>query len=642
MPGILGAAVGQAMTTNDKPDPVESGPPRPDGASLTAHLPLPHLRLFEQLKQRNVFRVAALYLVVCWLILEPVHVVFHMMDVPLWADRLVIMIMAVGFPAAVIFAWVFEITPEGLKATADVPHGQSIRPHTGRRLDRAIIGVLAVALAYFVVDKFWISAHVQTAATTASKELTAATDTGAQHAADFNPPAHSIAVLPFINLSGDQTQEYFSDGLTEELLNSLAEVNGLQVAARTSAFSFKGTDNDIGTIARKLNVASILEGSVRRSEHKVRVTAQLINAVTGFHLWSKTYDRDLGDVLALQTEIANAVADALKITLLGNEAAKIELGGTHNPEAFDAYLRGARIIGNHDVSTWISANEHFTEALRLDPSYAVAYASRSLSESSYAAEDAGGAEIRENFSKARDDAEHALKLTPDLADAHLAMAQYLDLGALDVAGAQREYRRAIELAPGNVTVLATSGRFAALIGDSSGVDAARRAVVLDPLNPVTHQRLSAALYNARQFSDAVAAGQDALALNPSYEQALAWVGLAKISLHDLQGAQTNCEAAPNHWLSQMCLAIVYDKLGRRADAEAQLKKMKDVNGDDAAFQYAQVYAQWGDRNAALGWLETALKVRDPGLLGLKSEVLLDPVRDEPRFQAVQRAMKFPE
>jgi len=252
-----------------------------------------------------------------------------MLDVPIWADRLVIMLMAVGFPAAVIFAWVYEITPEGLKPTVEVPHGESIRKLTGRRLDRAIIAVLAVALAYFVIDKFWISRHLAAAQplTSAAQESSAGAKASPATATAFTPPPHSIAVLPFINLSGDQAQEYFSDGLTEELLNSLAEIKALQVAARTSAFSFKGKDNDISTIARKLNVAAILEGSVRRSEHTVRVTAQLINAVTGFHLWSKTYDRDLGDLLKLQTEIANAVASALKVTLLDDEAAKIELGG---------------------------------------------------------------------------------------------------------------------------------------------------------------------------------------------------------------------------------------------------------------------------------------------------------------------------
>ena len=218
------------------------------------------------------------------------------------------------------------------------------------------------ALAYFVAGKFWISKHLT------------------PRPAAFNPPPHSIAVLPFANMSGDKEQEYFSDGLTEELLNSLAEINELQVAARTSAFSFKGTNTDIGTIARKLNVGAVLEGSVRRSANTIRITAQLINAVTGFHLWSKTYDRDLGDVLKLQTEIATAVASALKVTLLGDVAAKVELGGTRNPAAFDAYLRGAKAFNSRRTTTKEipAAIAAYTEAIRLDPHYALAFAGRSI------------------------------------------------------------------------------------------------------------------------------------------------------------------------------------------------------------------------------------------------------------------------
>ncbi len=198
--------------------------------------------------------------------------------------------------------------------------------------------MLVVALGYFVANRLVLSKR--------GAEAGAAPAPAAQSApaTAFNPPPHSIAVLPFVNLSGDKEQEYFSDGLTEELLNSLAEINELQVAARTSAFSFKGTNTDIATIARKLNVGAVLEGSVRRSAHTIRITAQLINAVTGFHLWSKTYDRDIGDVLKLQTEIATAVASALKVALLSDVAAKVELGGTRNPAAFDAYLRGSKSV----------------------------------------------------------------------------------------------------------------------------------------------------------------------------------------------------------------------------------------------------------------------------------------------------------
>jgi TolB-like protein len=237
--------------------------------------------------------------------------------------------------------------------------------------------------------------------------------------AAFSPPPHSVAVLPFINMSGEKEQEYFSEGLTEELLNSLAEINGLQVAARTSAFSFGGKDTDIGTIARELNVGAVLEGSVRRSGNTLRVTTQLINAVTGFHLWSHTYDRDLGDVLKLQTEIATAVAGALKVTLLGDIASKIELGGTRNPAAFDAYLRGAQDLNNSvpNFKLLQSALASFTEAISLDANYALAFAARSqalIDESAYFAT---GAAIREGFDKALADARHALALAPDLPEA---------------------------------------------------------------------------------------------------------------------------------------------------------------------------------------------------------------------------------
>src|ERR1700732_4752660 len=232
--------------------------------------------------------------------------------------------------------------------------------HASRRSKPVVLAIVAVVvfagLAYLFADKFWISKHLTPSA------------------AAFAPPPHSIAVLPFVNLSGDKEQEYFSDGLTEELLNSLAEINELQVAARTSAFSFKGKDNDIGVIARKLNVGAVLEGSVRRSANPIRITAQLINAVTGFHLWSKTYDRDLGDVLKLQTEIATAVAGSLEVTLLGDISMKIELGGTHHPAAFDAYLRAAKAFqSRHREEEIPSAIVAYTEAIRLDPNFALAF-----------------------------------------------------------------------------------------------------------------------------------------------------------------------------------------------------------------------------------------------------------------------------
>jgi TolB-like protein len=508
---------------------------------------------------------------------------------------------------------------------------------------RALLVLLAVVLvgagAYFTIEKLRTSATTALPAASPPPTPTVTHDAPA----GFSPPPHSIAVLPFVNLSGDKEQEYFSDGLTEELLNSLAEINELQVAARTSAFSFKGQNTDIATIAHKLNVGSVLEGSVRRSGHTIRITAQLINATTGFHLWSKTYDRDLGDVLKLQTDIATAVAQALKVTLLGDVSAKIEVGGTRNPAAFDAYLRAATAQqSRHDNAEIPAVIAGYTEAIRLDPTYALAYVGRALGLSTYAGELATGAAIREGFEKAEADARHAIALAPDLAQAHAALGAVLESGPFDFAQASQEYDRALALGPGSAPVLRSSSGFAARMGHfDAAIGAARKAVVLDPLDRRSHSNLGLTLYLARRYADSVAAYADAIRVRFDFKQTYASRGFAFVGLGDLQSARSSCETQRDDWYSQLCLAVVYEKLGRHAGAEAELAKLKHL-GDAAAYQYAQIYAQWGDRAKALEWLDAAIRLRDPGLVQLKTDPLMDPLRQEPRFQAVLRQLKFPD
>ena len=635
------------MTTEEQREPLSSQVKRLEGeVGPHAHHPLLHLPIFEQLKQRNVFRVAVLYLVICWLILDPLHVVFHMLDVPVWANRLVLMLMAVGFPAVVIFAWVYEITPEGLKPTVEVPHHQSIRKLTGRRLDRAIIVVLAVALAYFVVDKFWISKRllasqpVTSAARGTTSVLSAAPPA---QATAFSPPPHSIAVLPFVNMSGDASQEYFSDGLTEELINSLSRINDLQVSARTSSFSFKGKDTDISTIAHKLDVASILEGSVRRSAHTIRVTAQLNNAITGYHLWSQTYDRDIGDILSLQTDIATAVASALKVTLLGDVATRIEAGETRNPGAFDAYLHGLKVYrGDLDEKGLQDAILGYTEAIRLDPDFPLAYANRSLALSALArAWATTGAGIRDYRERAWVDARKAITLAPDLAEGHLALAIILQ-NTLEFTGANREYERALAYAPGNARLLGYFGMFAVQMGQiEAGLAAAHRSVVLDPLNSQNHLALGKSQLSARRFTDALLTLKQAKALTPDDGGINAWLSYTYYQSGDFQSAHRACESA-DAADKPICLAMVYNKLGRQADAKTVLARFQADWGDSSALFYAMIYAQWGDTARALDWLETAMRHRDPYLVKLKVEPIFDPLRKEPRFQAIVRELKFPD
>jgi TolB-like protein len=498
---------------------------------------------------------------------------------------------------------------------------------TSRRsslLKHAVLAVvLAAVAAYLLVEKPWL-------AKSPAREA-------------FAPPAHSIAVLPFVNLNGDKEQQYFSDGLTEEVLNSLTAIDGLQVAARTSSFSFR-EHADIGTVANKLNVGSVLEGSVRRSGNSIRVTAQLINAVTGFHLWSKTYDEESGDVLKLQTEIATAVANALKITLTGDDlAAKIALGETANLAAFDAYLRGteaaARGWARSDDKEIQGAIALYTQALRVDPNFALAFARRSEAYSNLAGDSATGPAARVLYDKALADARQAIALAPELSPGHSALAGYFEQSEFDFAQADEEYQRAQSLARRSCGACAT---FAVLMGHTErGLAELQRAAVVDPLNAGSYAELSLGLYFSRRYVEAVDAAMHAINLDSAGVDPYATRGLAYYGLGDFEHARTSCGAKPDYWRNQQCLAITYDKLGRHTEAQALLSKYRAAVGDNAAYQYTEIYAQWGDVPKALEWLDTAMRVRDPGLEYLKTDPLLDPLRKEPRFQAIERELKFP-
>jgi len=484
---------------------------------------------------------------------------------------------------------------------------EPVRASRSRVTRPVIVAVIVVAsLGYWALDRF--SKHMASPPVASASPTTTTPTT----AAAFAPPLHSVAVLPFVNMSGDKEQEYFSDGLTEEILNSLARIDELQVSARTSSFSFQGEHADIATVAHKLNVRAVLEGSVRRSGQTVRITAQLINAVTGFHLWSETYDRDLGDILKLQTEIANAVASALKVTLLGDEAAKIQIGGTHSPSAFDAYLRGSKDYQNRHAAEEVrAAIAAYTEAIRLDPNYALAFAARSLAffelGNWWTTESAAW---HEAYDKAQSDAQKAIALAPDLGEGHLALAE-AHSARLEFAHALEEYERAVALAPGKAEVFEEYSDFAGAMGRfDAGIAAARRTVLLDPLNPHSHAALATALSWARRDLEAKAAFQDALALDPQYSHPYAW--WLYFALGEYQDARTWCEKRPKDWGSHVCLAIVYDKLGRRADAEAELARYKAGNpAEDDWYQYAQIYAEWGDATKALSCLDAEFPLIGP-------------------------------
>jgi TolB-like protein/Tfp pilus assembly protein PilF len=615
-----------------QPQASETVTPAPHPPARGHHARL-DFRLLAELKRRNVVRAAILYLIGCWLVLEPTHVVFHMLEVPVWANRLVLILMAIGFPAVVLFAWVYEITPEGLKPTAEVDPAQSIRKQTGQRINRAIIVVMGLGIAYLLLDKFWLAKH-----STVEAPVTAAVPAPPS----FNPPAHSIAVLPFVNISGDRDQEYFSDGLTEELLNSLSRISELQVAARTSAFSFKGKDAKIGTIGRELNVGAVLEGSVRRSAHTVRITAQLINALTGFHLWSQTYDRALGDVLKLQTEIATSVANALRVTLMIDAPAHIELGSTRNPQAFDAYLRGRDLFElGADERSDRAALALFEQAIAIDPLYGAAHSARSRSLAAIANEYAQGAERRGLYGAAIVAAKQAISLAPELADAHSALGFALFSGQLDVKAARVPYERSKVLGSGDADVL---GRYALYCARTGRFDEARaaiaRAAALDPLNPRVFRSVGAVAFAARNYAESIPAFERALARNSTIGGVWAAIGASKLLLGDIEAAKRAFVAERSGLFGLPGIAIIAKRQGNSREAQDALARLIAGYGDNSLYQQAQVYAQWNDRGRAIAALLAAHEKGDSGLIFLRNDPFLDPIRDAPEFVRLLSELGF--
>jgi tetratricopeptide (TPR) repeat protein len=355
----------------------------------------------------------------------------------------------------------------------------------------------------------------------------------------------------------------------------------------------------------------VLQGSVRKDGNQVRITAQLINASTGFHLWSQTYDRDLKNVLVLQTEIATAVTKALKATLLADAATTIEIGGTQNPAAFDAYLRGKHLErGNFDKENTLARIAAFSEAARLDPKFAKAYMGAANAQNSYANNFAPGSDVRSWFKRARENSEKAI---------------------------------ALALSPNDTEVLLRSGTFFVTMGRAeAGLANIRRAIALDQLNPEGYARLSIGLTYARQYREAIEADERTLQFNPNDVAIKNSRGVNHLLLGELDAARESCDTPKRSWQGRLCMAILYDKLHRHAEAEAELAAMQAELGDGASYQYAEIFfAQWGNIPKALEWLDTAYRLPDLGLGTLRADELVDPLRKEPRFREIERKLSFP-
>lgn len=609
------------------------------------------MRLFVEIRHRGLLKVATAYLAVTWLTLEIGHTLFNIFELPHAGLQFVFVLLVIGFPIVMLGCW------QGwFGALAhDEPQGgheghHTANPHQGPWLAVVFAAVALFAVAVAIGVRFLgmgngsghESHHDSKSGTADVPHAMAGEQSIPPAAAVFAPPPHSVAVLSFVNLSGDPKDEYFSDGLSEELLNTLVRLEGLQVAARASSFSFKGKDVDIPTVGRKLNVGAILEGSVRKAGPRVRITAQLENTVSGFHLWSQTYDRELKDIFALQTEIATAVTEALQVRLLREDREKLRDAGTNDPRAFDAYLRGrsARAVG--DESALRAAMDAFGEAIELDAKYVLAHAGRAEARATWANDWIGDAARRKAlFDEARGEAQEAVRAAPSSGQASAALATVLELATLDFSAIGRAWRRAVELEPGNGELLRDYAFFAARIQRADAEQSAERAVSLNPLDPEAYRTRGQVLFYLRRFGDARQPFRQALALGDSRKNRF-WAAWNELAAGKLDEPVRVCERDVDSWYAQNCLAIAYHRQGRHAEAEKILARMQKEQGDLLAAQYSEIYAQWGQVPLALDWLEKAYALRDPGLEELKVDPFLDPIRDEPRFKAIVRLLNFPE
>ncbi len=433
------------------------------------------MSLFQELKRRNVFRVGLAYVVTAWLIVQVADVALDAFDTPAWVMKTLLLLLIVGFPIALIFAWAFEKTPEGLKLEKNVDRSQSITPITGKKMDRGIIVALAIAVVFLLADKFVL----QDAPGLNEQQPTGQASVEPQQAPEASGDL-SIAVLPFVDMSEAGDSAYFADGLSEELLNLLAKIKELQVAGRTSSFAFKGQNQDLRIIGEQLSVENILEGSVRRSGDKVRVTAQLVSVKDGYHIWSETYDRELTDIFAIQDDIASHVVEALRIELLGAQSTPVNQFETSSAEAYNFYLLGKGKLRDMSFSSLKVALKHFQDAVALDAAYAPAHAG--LAQTAFRLYETGAMSQQEFLSLAPGALETALRLDPNNVEA------LATLGSVRVAEnrfeeAAQAYKRSLALSPNNVTALAAYGDALLDAGDvEQALEVFQRAARLNPLS----------------------------------------------------------------------------------------------------------------------------------------------------------------
>ncbi len=577
---------------------------------------------FAELKRRNVYKVAVAYIVAGWALSQGIAQVFPVFDIPNWAIRLIVLLIILGLPIALVLAWTFEITPQGIRRTeiADA------MPAAARKKKHAWIYVVIIGAA-ISIGLFFLGRY-------------SATNRTARQSEAATVPQKSIAVLPFESLSEDKGNAYFAEGVQEEILTRLAKVADLKVISRTSTQRFKSAPEDLRQIAKQLGVMNILEGSVQKAADQVRINVQLINALTDAHLWAETYDRKLTDIFAVETEIAKTIADTLQAKLSGSEKTAISKTPTTNPEAYELYLKGRFFWNKRTGAELVKSIDYFKQAVGRDQKYALAYAG--LADAYVLLPPYGAASPSESFPQAGAAARKALELDDTLAEAHTSLGQFLLFYDLDFAGSTREFERAIALDPNYATAhhWYGGGPPLALGQFDRAITEGKRAVELDPLSLINNADLGWLYFNARRYNEAEAQARKTLEMDSHFYLAHYYLGEVLQFKGQLTEAIAEYKKAAELNDDPFVLALLaqaYAQLGQRDEALKMLGQLQQLATRRyvTSYSFALVHIALGEKDKAIDWLERAYRDRaGPDIVLIKVDRFLDPLRGHPRFEAL--------
>ncbi len=609
------------------------------------------MSFFDELKRRNVIRVAVAYLVASWLLLQIVDVLSTILELPGSAGKLIFLILVVGILPVLIFSWAYEMTPEGLKRESELVSNQSISHYTARKLDQITIILLLIVAGIVVLDRFIPETSDQPGARNITAENNVETvatpgqnvSTGMPGEASVSVDGRqSVAVIPFVNMSEDETNEYFSDGISEELLNVLVGVQRLRVPSRTSSFTFKDSDKKLSEIGHELGVDHILEGSVRKAGNRIRVTAQLIDVDTDTHLWSETYTRKLDDIFGIQEEIAQSIVVALRLTLSGAEQERIATHSTSNVEAYNEYLIGRYLWNKRTPQSLREAIEHLNTAVSLDANYDEAWVALADTYSVMPEYYAGSSE--ETLPLARAAVNQALAINPESAGALAVSGVLKGTYDFDWEGANSDLQRAVTLAPGNATIHQWYGE---ILNSQRRIDEAlsqlQQARKADPVSVVVRHVPGYFLLWALRLDEAEVHYQDALDLGG---QPLRWTVHNLDILHTLKGdyeearrrARQLAEMEGYDPAADLARIDAIENPALKDHALELLTRRQDMG--DTVFGKALQFALLGEYESALESLEIAFAAGDSYATAMNYMRVYDPIRDNPRFQAMLKEMNL--